>query len=154
MAIERFRDEHYFLSSMYPVKGGIEVGKDLVVPTVENGYQAAKFEDMQIRKAILGAPDGFVAKKTADRYQELGVPVREDWEEIKVELMRDLVGRKFAQHPRLAQGLLETADEEIVEGNTWDDNFWGVSPPGNPEGQNWLGRILMETRQRLRDEKK
>lgn len=152
MAIDRFRDEYYFLSSMYPVKGGIEVGEDIVVPTVENAYQAGKFDNMQVRKIVLLSKNGIEAKETAQKYYELGVPIRKDWEEIKIPLMTELVNRKFAAGTAMSRLLLQTEDEELIEGNTWGDNFWGVSPPGNPQGLNWLGKILMQTRARLREE--
>jgi hypothetical protein len=49
--------------------------------------------------------------------------------------------------------LLETGDTELVEGNTWRDNFWGAIPEtgrrldGVPlYGRNQLGLLLMETR--------
>lgn len=152
MAIEQFRGDYYFLSNMYPVKDGIEAGEGVVSSCVEIPYQAGKFEDTDIRKVILSSEDGFEAKKKANRYEELGMPVRDDWDEIKIDVMKDLNYRKFSQNPHLARRLLHTGDEEIVQGNTHDDNFWGVSPPGNPEGQNWLGKIHMEVRQRLRSE--
>jgi predicted NAD-dependent protein-ADP-ribosyltransferase YbiA (DUF1768 family) len=46
--------------------------------------------------------------------------------------------------------LLETGDAELVEGNWWDDTFWGVC---NGVGQNNLGKILMDTRRELRERK-
>lgn len=36
---------------------------------------------------------------------------------------------------------------ELVESNTWGDRFWGV----DHAGENWLGRVLMETRTQLRE---
>lgn len=152
MAIERFsRDsEYYFLSSMYPVKPGIELEDGTLVPTAEHGYQAAKFEDSEARAQVLQAPDGITAKEVADKLKESGVPIREDWEEIKVDVMKDVVARKFAAGSRAAYLLLQTGNEELIEGNTWDDTFWGVCPPGSTNGLNMLGRILMVTRAELR----
>ncbi len=151
MAIESFRGDYYFLSSMCEVPGGIKVAEGIVVPAAEVPYKAAQFEDMDIRRVILASRTGMEAFETAQKYKERGVKVREDWDEIKLDAMRDIVNRKFTQNRRFGQMLLDTGDEEIIEGNSWGDNFWGVSPPGNPEGQNWLGIILMETRQRIRD---
>lgn len=149
MAIERFRGAYYFLSNMYPVKGGIEVGEGIIVPTVEHAYQAAKFDGTQFRTLVLGAEDGVAAKEMVKKYKDLGVPERKDWDEVKLGVMRDLVGRKFETGSQLAHLLRSTGNEELIEGNTWDDTFWGVSPPGSGSGQNWLGRILMETRDSL-----
>ncbi len=152
MAIERFsRDsDYYFLSSMYPVKPGIKLEDGTLVPTVEHGYQAAKFENAEARTQVLQAYDGIEAKKVSERLKEEGIPIREDWEEVKVNIMKDVVARKFATGTRVAYLLLQTGDEQLIEGNTWDDTFWGVCPPGSTNGLNMLGRILMVTRADLR----
>ena len=60
--------------------------------------------------------------------------------------MFDLVLEKFKQNPELKQKLLETGNQELIEGNTWNDTFWGVC---NGQGQNWLGKILMLARSEL-----
>ena len=61
--------------------------------------------------------------------------------------MLNVVRAKFDQHPDLAQKLLETGDEELVEGNTWGDRYWGVC---GGKGKNMLGKILMRVREELR----
>lgn len=60
--------------------------------------------------------------------------------------MRDLLIQKF-EDEQLKIDLLDTGDVELIEGNTWDDTFWGVC---NGVGTNWLGRLLMEIRSNLR----
>ena len=47
------------------------------------------------------------------------------------------------QVPELREKLLATGDEELIEGNWWNDKFWGVC---KGEGCNMLGLILMEVR--------
>jgi len=56
------------------------------------------------------------------------------------------VRAKFEQNPDLAAKLIATGDEELVEGNTWGDTYWGVC---RGVGQNKLGKILMNVRQEL-----
>ena len=51
---------------------------------------------------------------------------------------------------QLADWLLETGDEELVEGNTWSDTTWGVC---NGVGENKLGRLLMIVRDMIKDER-
>ena len=63
--------------------------------------------------------------------------------------MLDVVRAKFDQHPDLAQKLLATGDEELVEGNDWGDIYWGVY---KGRGNNMLGKILMRVRAELREE--
>jgi len=58
------------------------------------------------------------------------------------------VREKFKQED-LKQMLLDTGDQELVEGNTWNDTFWGVC---RGEGQNNLGKILMKVRMELRQQ--
>lgn len=154
MTIERFGKDspYFFMSSMAPVPGGIETDDGVRVPTAEHDYQAGKFEDPELRVQIYEAEDGYEAKKVAKRLENNGAHVREDWEEVRIDRMRNVVAKKFANGSRLAHLLIETGNEKLVEGNTWDDTFWGVSPPGSHNGQNWLGRILMERRRILRED--
>ena len=74
------------------------------------------------------------------------VKLRADWESIKVEVMTKLVRLKFETHDDLRVKLIDTAEAQLIEGNTWNDRFWGVC--GN-QGRNWLGRILMQVRTEL-----
>ena len=46
----------------------------------------------------------------------------------------------------LREQLLATGEAQLIEGNTWNDTFWGVC---KGKGQNWLGRILVEVREEL-----
>ena len=62
--------------------------------------------------------------------------------------MKKILYSKFAQNPYLAYGLLATGNEELIEGNTWGDKIWGQV---NGEGQNLLGKILMEVREEIRN---
>lgn len=153
MTIERFAkdSDYFFLSNMAPVPGGIETPEGIRVPTAENLYQAQKFNDEFVKEQVYGAASGYEAKKLADRFVSEGAPVREDWEGAKLDIMRDIVERKFAAGSRMAKMLLETDGEELIEGNNWGDTYWGVSPVGSKNGENWLGRLLMERRSELQE---
>ena len=66
--------------------------------------------------------------------------------------MKDIVREKFKQNDDLMRMLLiDTGNEELVEGNYWGDSFWGVDLKTN-EGENHLGIILMELRDEFRKE--
>ncbi len=56
--------------------------------------------------------------------------------------METILRDKFSDS-KLRQKLLETGNEELVEGNEWSDFFWGVC---NGKGQNQLGKLLMKLR--------
>lgn len=72
---------------------------------------------------------------------------RHDWDTVKVDVMRELLRAKVAQHEYVRRKLLGTGDRELVE-NSWRDDFWGWGP--NRDGQNMLGKLWMEIRSELR----
>lgn len=159
-AITKFRGDHYFLSSMYPLEQGVITRDGVVVDSVEIGYQADKFSNPVIRDQVLMSRDGFAAKKLAKRLNAEGVTERQDWvSETKVRVMRWYVRQKFGRNPDVAEQLLGTGDAELVEGNRWHDRFWGATmetgvPQSTEEpvqlvGRNQLGILLMETRDML-----
>jgi predicted NAD-dependent protein-ADP-ribosyltransferase YbiA (DUF1768 family) len=73
--------------------------------------------------------------------------LRHDWDDVKIDIMRKALVAKFTQHPQLKNLLLSTSDRPIVEDSPRDD-FWGRGK--NYNGQNWLGRLLMEVREECR----
>jgi ribA/ribD-fused uncharacterized protein len=68
------------------------------------------------------------------------------WEIRKLSTMRAVVWAKFSQNPELATKLLATGSRHLEETNWWGDKIWGVY---RGEGQNLLGKIIMDTRARL-----
>jgi ribA/ribD-fused uncharacterized protein len=146
--IDDFRGDYYFLSNFAPAQVALD---GMQFPTVEHAYQAAKTLDPQERQRILEASTPDLARKMGRKLTQ-----RPDWPEVKVKVMQDLVSQKFNGHPDLVKLLLATGDAELVEENTWHDNFWGdcrCSKCAAVAGQNRLGLILMEVRQRLGREK-
>lgn len=140
MQILRFYGEYSFLSNFYEVP----VMYDFLYGSSEAAYQAQKCANQkEFQKFTEYRPAQ--AKKIGRR-----IEVRPDWNEIKVLVMKDIVWAKFRQNPEIAQLLLETGDSEIIEGNRWHDTFWGVDLKTG-EGENHLGKILMETRAKLRN---
>jgi hypothetical protein len=148
MSIEKFADEYRFLSNFYAVP--IVIGDD-VFPSVEHAYQAAKNPTDVHWRACLIAPTPGIAKRLGWRTK-----LRPDWHEIRAEVMFALLKQKFAKGSALAAKLLETGDEELVEGNYWHDVFYGQcngtcsSGPHVPFGDNVLGELLMDVRAGLK----
>lgn len=138
--IKEFRNEYRFLSNFHPCLIDFE-GK--IYNSVEHAYQAAKTRDENTRDLIRASATSGTAKRLGQR-----LTLRKDWEDIKIDIMRDLVRKKF-NLVTLKSALLLTGNEELVEGNWWGDRFWGQSPLG--QGKNWLGKILMEIREELKD---
>jgi len=67
------------------------------------------------------------------------------WNNMNINVMRRTQEIKY-QNSELAQQLLATGEEELIEGNTWGDKFWGQV---NGVGENHLGKLLMERREKL-----
>lgn len=135
--IDRFRLEYDYLSNFYPVCVRVE---GLEYLSAEAAYQAAKCARQEDRALFteLGSRD---AKQLGRK-----LPLRADWEAVKVQEMEKIVRAKFAQNLHLARFLTETGDAELVEGNTWHDTFWGVDLKTGA-GENHLGKILMALRE-------
>lgn len=133
--IDFFRGEHSFLSNFHPAK---VVFEGLEYPSVEHAYQAAKTLDFKLR-AIFALQDMTAAQA---KYLGRQIKCRGDWETIKDGVMQSCLSAKFSD-PALRTLLVATGDEELVEGNTWGDTYWGVC---NGSGLNKLGKFLMEIR--------
>lgn len=131
--IERFKDQYAFLSNFYPVE--IEY-QGIEFPSVEHAFQAAKSMSLAERRLFLGI--------TPEAAKRLGrtVKLRNDWDVAKVYVMRELLFIKF-QQVRFKELLLGTGDALLIEGNDWDDIYWGIC---DGKGQNTLGKLLLELR--------
>lgn len=175
--IEHFAYEWAFLSNFYPceirlwvdsfgalfpheISGAASVE---VYGSLEHAYQASKtlkadkrwiFQLANNPKLTAGQAKGLGHKLKKQGHQ------REDWHLINVDIMRDLLRQKFSSS-KLKRKLLGTFGAELIEGNYWEDRFWGVCCGGLPEGfdgrkckkwpheptgENMLGKLLMEVR--------
>ncbi len=141
--IVEFDGENEFLSNFYPSP---ILHEGIVYPTNEHFFQAMKTLDSAERKAIANAETPGMAKRMGRT-----VKLRSDWEQIKVDVMRTGLMLKFSD-TKLAQKLIDTGDEELVEGNWWHDNTWGnchCPKCSRLGGRNLLGMLLMEVRKEL-----
>lgn len=136
--ISSFSGEFSWLSNFYSVP--IEY-KGLRFHSVEAAFQAQKTLNPieKIKFSNILSPSE--AKKLGRK-----VTLRPDWEQIKDQIMYDLLKEKF-KHPTLKRWLIETGDEELIEGNSWHDTYWGVY---EGTGKNTLGKLLMKLREELK----
>ncbi|MEN6622919.1 MAG: NADAR family protein [Smithella sp.] len=136
--IDNFEQKHFFLSNFYPVE---IVYNGKVYPSTEHAYQATKTFVESESEAIRTA-------ETPARAKKLGkvATKREDWNEVKINVMKDLLRIKF-DIPELRDALLNTYPSKLVEGNWWGDKFWGVC---ENVGENNLGKLLMDIRDEIR----
>lgn len=136
--ITSFTGDFAFLSNFYEAQ---VIYRGIVYPTAEHAYQAQKTTDIGVQEQIRAAPTPGRAKKIGN-----SIALRPDWEDIRVDVMEDIIWEKFTQNEDLAQRLINTYPQELVEGNDWGDQFWGVS---GGTGNNMLGQILMRARDAL-----
>jgi ribA/ribD-fused uncharacterized protein len=128
--IDSFRGKHAFLSNFHMcwvTYDGVRY------PSVEHAYQAQKAPEADRGAFTTGTPGQ--AKRLGRKYKVEG------WHSRSLGLMEELLRIKFTGE--LAGMLKATGDEELVEGNTWNDRFWGKC---RGVGENHLGRLLMKIR--------
>lgn len=150
--ITAFSGPHRFLSNFYLCQVEYE---GLAYPSTENAFQAAKMPDLSLRKQFV-AVDSKAAKAMGRAWK-----CRPDWDVVRNGAMLDLLRIKFSSEP-LRSRLLATGDTELVEGNWWHDQYWGVCNCGRDGtcakkggvGENHLGKLLMQVRDERRKELK
>mgnify|MGYP001278020317 CR=1 FL=1 len=136
--VEVFRGDYFFLSNFFAHPIGVG---GMTFATAEHAFAAAKTDLPDEKRAIAAAPTPAEAKRLGRE-----VTLRPDWDDIRLDVMREIVNIKF-NDPTLAGQLLDTGDALLREGNDWGDRFWGVCAD---ESENWLGRILMDKRRTLK----
>ena len=140
--INSFRGEYYWLSNFYPVD---IFYKGRLYPSVEHAFMSSKSdsEEWKIFCSDSSNPPGKV--KVAGRT----VKLVDNWNNIRIQVMRECILLKFSQEPFKSK-LLSTGNINIVEGNDWGDTYWGFDIRKG-KGKNYLGRIIMETRDILKN---
>lgn len=134
--ITSFSGSFRFLSNFYPCK---VVYEGIEYPSSEHAYVAAKTDNQLQKLAISEIPGASDVKRFGRQ-----IKLKDNWDNIKISIMKNIVEAKFDQNPDLMKLLQETRNYELIEGNNWGDKFWGQSPLGN--GRNELGKILMSVR--------
>jgi len=139
MKIDDFRGPYRWLSNfhMCPVMYEGEI-----YPSSEHAYMAAKTTDLSIREEIKALPKPGMAKKIGR-----SLTLRDGWDDMRISVMEEILRDKFTRTASLKQQLLDTCDFELIEGNTWNDCFWGVC---RGKGENNLGKLLMKLRKEFR----
>lgn len=148
--ITKFQGQYRWLSNFWPARVPMTTRKSNgeavthVFNTSEAAYQASKFPESEWGRfaSLSGDHAGARTAKRMGRGRKHTDPTE------AVACMRLVIAAKFSpvNNPHLTQMLLDTDRLEIEEGNDWGDNFWGVSPPQSGNGENWLGKILMDRR--------
>lgn len=138
-AIKSFSVQYRFLSNF---QTATVVYEGHSYRSVEHAFQAAKTLDPVARAQIRNCTMAADAKKLGKKVQ-----LRDGWDDMRIDVMRDLLRQKFGTDP-MRKKLLNTGQAELIEGNWWGDKFWGVC---DGVGQNHLGKLLMQVRDELRE---
>jgi hypothetical protein len=144
MGSRAFEGKLAFLSNFTHVPHGIHE-----YPTVEHFFVAMKTKDKVMRERVK-------VMLSPGRVKAFGrsLNIREDWMDIRLEVMEYALRLKFKAGTRLAQQLLDIGDMPLVEYNYWHDNYWGectcaMCDETEQRGQNNLGKLLMKIRSEL-----
>lgn len=138
--------------------GGYDIKvNDKWIRTSEALYQSMRYPHQpDWQKEILDAKSPMEAKMKSKKEGRRKNGSRADWGVVSVDIMRWCLAVKLAwNHDRFSRLLLETDGRDIVEDSTArKDTFWGAreTAPGILEGENTLGILLMELRDKLRQD--
>lgn len=135
--ISEFRGKYFFLSNFYSCT---VTYNGVTYSNTEAAFHAQKCPARCREFSKLNPSE---AKRLGRK-----VSLRKDWETVKDGIMHDIVKAKFTQNPDLQKKLLDTGTQELVEGTTWHDTYWGIDL-NTGEGKNKLGKILMDIRSEL-----
>jgi hypothetical protein len=138
--IKEFQKENRWLSNFVPCTIILE-GK--IYSSVEHAYMSAKCTDQEWKLFCQKTKKPGQVKKASR-----GIKLRSNWEEIKIDIMKECLKQKYNQEPYKTK-LKETGDQFIQEGNWWNDKFWGVCLKTG-KGKNILGKLIMEIRKEIR----
>lgn len=137
------------MASGYPLQiNGVRIS------TSEALYQACRFPHMpEVQREIIGQHSPMTAKMKSKPHRKDSRP---DWNKVRHKVMRWCLRVKLAQnYEEFGRLLLATCDKPIVE-QSRNDDFWGAKLADESGdilvGQNVLGRLLMELREKLKDD--
>lgn len=138
--IKEFQGEYRWLSNFTPCKIIIN---DVVYPSVEHAYMSCKSDDIKWKNLCADSSNkpGLIKKLSKD------IDLVENWDNIKLEVMTSCLIQKYNQQP-YKNLLISTGNQTIVEGNKWNDKYWGVCLKTGI-GENNLGKIIMSIRKTL-----
>lgn len=113
-------------------------------PTAEHYLQAMRFEREADREAVRQAPTLERARKLAGGWFKKKRP---NWKAEQPVLMSRALYTQCLTYPEMAQALLDTGDQVLLEDSQFD-YYWGIGR--DRRGDNHYGQVLMNIRERLR----
>ena len=160
---QQFKNDLFFLSNMFKMpiqmsEKNITPSKlerfksyfkfdNCIYPSTENLYQALKNKQLNKRFEFL-IVNPFEAKKLGRQISRNDIIF--GWDMSRLIAMEICIDLKFNSYKYLAENLINTPDEDIVEWNTWGDTFWGKCL-NTLEGADNLGKILRAKKYELQN---
>jgi len=142
--IKDFQGNYRWLSNFAPVTISIE---NRNYPSVEHAYMSFKSDESTWKDFCANENNSAGKVKMTSRK----IKLIEDWNDsFRLKLMEDLIRVKFNQEP-YKSNLLATGNQNIQEGNYWNDKFFGICLKTGM-GENHLGRLIMKIRDELNKE--
>ena len=159
MDIIGFKKEYKFLDNSYSGSRGPFVhsvflydGSRLsdIFIAAEHAYQCSKAKTYNEAHSIARLPHADQAHRNGRK-----LDLRPDWEDIKLDVMGEILRSKFSTEDldtggskSMARKLMDTGDQNLINETKFKRNlFWGTY---DGVGENHLGKLLMEIREELK----
>ena len=118
--------------------------------------KASLFGNKSLAEKIIKSKDPSEQKQFGKQVKGL---IPEQWDRISKGVVYIGNYAKFTQNEEYKEALLETGNKTIVEASPYDP-LWGIGlgeydpralDPGQWQGKNWLGLVLMKVREQIND---
>lgn len=124
----------------------------IAILTSEALYQACRFPSRpDVQEIIIAQASPMRAKMMSKPYRKANT--RADWDDVRVDIMRWSIRVKLAQNYGSFSAVLSSSGQKTIVEKSDKDRFWGAVPskenPNILEGENMLGKLLMELRDEL-----
>lgn len=127
---------------------------DISIRTTEALYQACRFPmNTEFQERIIKEVSPMRVKMISN---SLKVSSREDWDSVRVKIMKWCINIKYAQNILTFGEVLNSTGSKYIVENSTKDNFWGAIPDADKKsfkGKNALGRLLMDLRQKFQSKR-
>ena len=121
---------------------------DIIIPSSEALYQAMRYSLFpKAQNEIIKQVSPMTSKMISKKYIQYS---RQDWDLIKLKVMRWVMEIKLSQHWNRLVPILEKTENKTIVELSHKDQFWGAkkNEHNQLEGINALGRLWMDLREK------
>lgn len=134
-------DTYRPLSTYYKLDVPIKDNDGRIYYTTEAYYHAQRFKGNKARDRFTGAD--VTGERAAEMARDKRYKTREDWDEIKLDVIAEAQQKKFEANPDLLEVLRSTGDKQLVE---WSNNSFTGYNRKTEQGRNVVGKVLEDIR--------